>query len=84
MDSMEEAKKRGVAVDIHDVSNEEWKVEAPWEISLDDLLDWEDGEIPRVWEIKDPKRVKHIFTKLKGHASFWWDNVFGQTNKKER
>ena len=48
MDSMKEAKKIGAVVDIHDVSNQEWKLEAPLEIRLNDLLDWEYGEIPRV------------------------------------
>lgn len=69
MDSIKEAKKRGVAIDDNDVSNEEWNLQAPWEIKLVYLLDWEYGEIPWVWEIEDPKRVEHIFTMLKGHAS---------------
>ena len=64
MDSMKEAKKIGVVVDIHDVSNEEWKLEAPWEIRLYDLLDWEYGEIPRVWEIEDPRESEAYIHKV--------------------
>jgi hypothetical protein len=38
-----------------------------WIRGLDTYFDYED--------IKEDKKVKHVVTKLKGHASLWWDEL---------
>ena len=38
-----------------------------WIRALDTYFDYED--------IKEDKKVKHAFTKLKGHAALWWDEL---------
>ena len=35
--------------------------------ALDKYFDYED--------IEEDKKVKHVFTRLKGHASLWWDEL---------
>ena len=46
-------------------------------LSANVLLDWL-SELNKYFdyeEINEDKRVKFVATKLKGHASLWWDNV---------
>jgi hypothetical protein len=38
-----------------------------WIRALDTYIDYED--------IKEDKKVKHVVTKLKGHAALWWDEL---------
>jgi hypothetical protein len=38
-----------------------------WISSLDKYFDYE--------EIDDEKKVKHVVTRLKGHATLWWDEL---------
>jgi hypothetical protein len=38
-----------------------------WISDLDKYFDYE--------EIDDEKKVKHAMTKLKGHATLWWDEL---------
>jgi hypothetical protein len=42
---------------------------------VDVLIDWI-GELERYFEyenVQDPNRVIFVVTKLKGHATLWWD-----------
>jgi hypothetical protein len=43
-----------------------------WIRALDTYFDYED--------VEEDKKVKHVFTRLNGHASLWWDEV--QANKR--
>jgi hypothetical protein len=45
-----------------------------WINSLDKYFDYED--------IDNEKKVKHVVTRLKGHASLWWDKL--QVDKRRR
>jgi hypothetical protein len=36
-----------------------------WIISLENYFEYE--------EIHDEKKVRHVVTRLKGHATLWWD-----------
>jgi hypothetical protein len=38
-----------------------------WIRALDTYLDYED--------VKEDKKVKHVVTRLKGHATLWWDEL---------
>ena len=38
-----------------------------WFRALDKYFDYED--------IKEDKKVKHVVTRLKGHATLWWDEL---------
>jgi hypothetical protein len=38
-----------------------------WIISMDKYFDYED--------VDEEKRVRHVVTKLKGHATLWWDEL---------
>jgi hypothetical protein len=38
-----------------------------WFRALDKYFDYED--------FKEDKKVKHAITRLKGHASLWWDEL---------
>jgi hypothetical protein len=38
-----------------------------WIRALDTYFDYED--------IKEDKKVKHVVTRLKGHATLWWDEL---------
>jgi hypothetical protein len=38
-----------------------------WIRALDTYFDYED--------VEEDKRVKHVVTRLKGHASLWWDEI---------
>jgi hypothetical protein len=38
-----------------------------WIRALDTYFDYED--------IEEDKKVRHVFTKLKGHAALWWDEL---------
>ena len=35
-------------------------------------------------EIEDDKKVKLVMTRLKGHASLWWDSVQAKRKKKNK
>jgi hypothetical protein len=44
-------------------------------LRVDVLIDWI-GELERYFEyenVQDPNRVRFVVTKLKGHATLWWD-----------
>jgi hypothetical protein len=38
-----------------------------WIRVLDKYFDYED--------VKEDKKVKHVVTRLKGHATLWWDEL---------
>jgi hypothetical protein len=38
-----------------------------WVRSMEKYFDYED--------IDEEKRVRHVFTRLKGHATLWWDEL---------
>ena len=38
-----------------------------WIRSLDKYFDYED--------VEEDKKVKHVITRLKGHATLWWDEL---------
>jgi hypothetical protein len=38
-----------------------------WIRALDTYFDYED--------VEDDKKVRHAVTRLKGHATFWWDEL---------
>ena len=38
-----------------------------WIRALDTYFDYED--------IEEDKKVRHVVTKLKGHAALWWDEL---------
>ena len=56
------------------------KVKAPCfggSLNPEDLLDWI-GDMEKYFEwkeIKDPRRVRFTCTRLKGHATRWWENL---------
>jgi hypothetical protein len=89
--SENEAKHEGEEVAVEDVANERLlrtvarmgareKMDIPvYERNLDveELLDWIraldtyfDYE-----DVKEDKKVKHVVTRLKGHATLWWDEL---------
>jgi hypothetical protein len=45
-----------------------------WISSLDKYFDYE--------EIDDEKKVKHVVTRLKGHATLWWDELQADRRRK--
>jgi hypothetical protein len=45
-----------------------------WINSLDKYFDYE--------EIDDEKKVKHVVTRLKGHATLWWDELQDDRRRK--
>ena len=52
-------------------------------LSADVLLDWL-SELNKYFayeEIREDKRVKFAATKLKGHASLWWDSVHAKRKR---
>jgi hypothetical protein len=55
-------------------------IEVPmYEVNLDDkeLLDWI-RSIDKYFDYEDvdgEKRVRHVVTRIKGHAALWWDEL---------
>jgi hypothetical protein len=45
-----------------------------WIRSLDTYFDYED--------IEEDKKVRHVVTKLKGHAALWWDELQAERRSK--
>jgi hypothetical protein len=45
-----------------------------WIISMDKYFDYED--------VNEEKRVRHVVTRLKGHATLWWDELQDETRSK--
>ena len=46
-------------------------------LSIEGLIDWI-GELDRYFdyeEVEEDKKVKLVVTRLKGHATLWWDSV---------
>jgi hypothetical protein len=45
------------------------------ELNVEELIDWISyfDKYFEYEEIDDEKKVKHAMTRLKGHASLWWD-----------
>ena len=53
-------------------------------IFVDDLIDWI-SEMDKYFEydeIEEDKRVRLVVTRLKGHASLWWDSVQAERRRK--
>ena len=46
-------------------------------LNPEELIDWvrEMEKYFDIEQIKDPKRVKVYFLKLRGHTSLWWENI---------
>ena len=53
-------------------------------LDVSELLDWinEMGKFFEYDEIDDEKKVKFVVTRLKGHASLWWNCV--QTERRNK
>jgi hypothetical protein len=47
-----------------------------WINAMDKYFDYED--------IDEEKKVKHVVTRLKGHATLWWDELQADRRRKER
>ena len=50
------------------------------------LIDWI-SEMDKYFEydeIEEDKRVRLAVTRLKGHASFWWDSVQAEIRRKNK
>jgi hypothetical protein len=45
-----------------------------WIISMDKHFDYED--------VDEEKKVRHVVTRLKGHASLWWDELQAEMRRK--
>jgi hypothetical protein len=45
-----------------------------WIQAMDTYFDYED--------VKEEKKVRHVFTRLKGHAALWWDEL--QADKRNK
>ena len=55
-------------------------------LSVEGLIDWI-GELDRYFEYEDveaDKKVKLAISRLKGHATLWWDNVQAEQKKKNK
>ena len=55
-------------------------------LSAEGLIDWI-GELDRYFDYEDveeDKKVKLVVTRLKGHATLWWDNVQAERKKKNK
>jgi hypothetical protein len=57
-----------------------------YEVNLDveELLDWVSA-MDKYFDYEDvdeEKRVRHVFTKLKGHTSLWWDELQAERRSK--
>jgi hypothetical protein len=63
------------------------KIEVPmYEDNLDveELLDWVTS-IDKYFnyeDVNEEKRVRHVVTKLKGHATLWWDEPHAERRRK--
>jgi hypothetical protein len=46
-------------------------------LDVEELLDWirEMDKYFDYEEVDDEKKVKHVVTRLKGHATLWWDEL---------
>ena len=47
-----------------------------WIREVDRCFDYED--------VEEEKKVKLVVTRLKGHATLWWDNVQAERKKKNK
>ena len=47
-----------------------------WIISMDKYFDYED--------VDEEKRVRHVVTRLKGHATLWWDELQAERRRKDK
>ena len=55
-------------------------------ISAEGLIDWI-GELDRYFNyeyVEEDKKVKLVVTRLKGHATLWWDSVQAERKKKNK
>ena len=55
-------------------------------LSAEGLIDWI-GKLDRYFdyeEIEEDKKVKLVVTRLKGHATLWWDNLQAKRKKKNK
>jgi hypothetical protein len=46
-------------------------------LDVEDLLDWFRA-LDKYFDyeyIEEDKKVKHVFTRLKGHVALWWDEM---------
>ena len=46
-----------------------------WIRSMDKYFDYED--------VNEEKKVRHVVTRLKGHATLWWDELRAKRRNKE-
>jgi hypothetical protein len=53
-------------------------------LDVEELLDWirEMDKYSNYEDVDEEKKVKHIVTKLKGHATLWWDGL--QADKRSK
>jgi hypothetical protein len=49
-------------------------VELDWVRSMEKYFDYED--------VYEEKRVRHVVTRLKGHATLWWDEIQAERRRK--
>jgi len=51
-------------------------------LNTEELIDWINGmeKFFDYEETKDEKKVNFVVTKLKGHATLWWDGVHAEIN----
>jgi hypothetical protein len=47
-----------------------------WIRAMDKYLDYED--------VEEEKKVRHVITRLKGHATLWWDELEAERRRKEK
>eukprot|EP00253_Pinus_taeda_P019816 PITA_19816 len=65
------------------------KVEIPvyeWSINVEELMDWI-SSLDKYFdyeEVDDKKKVKFAITRLKGHATIWWDELQTSRTRKEK
>jgi hypothetical protein len=57
-----------------------------YEVNLDveELLDWVSAmdKYFNYEDVDEEKRVRHVVTKLKGHAALWWDELQAERRSK--
>jgi hypothetical protein len=57
-----------------------------YEVNLDveELLDWVSAmeKYFNYEDVDEEKRVRHVVTKLKGHATLWWDELQAERRSK--
>jgi hypothetical protein len=55
-------------------------------LDMEELLDWirEMDKYFDYEDVEEEKKIRHVVTRLKGHAALWWDETAGRQKEKRK